>query len=367
MPRLQTRIIAIGFCLFVFGPLLLHLAGVRPGAVDNRRLTAAPEVSPGRVLDDVYWSEWTDYFADTFPLREAAIRANLRIDQSIFDTSASTVVQGDEGWLYLDESFTRLCDATLTPTQAVDRLVEVVDGWTADGTPVVVTVTPNKLTIYPEYLDEDARERAECTDEAVAELRAAFDASGVDWFTPLWDDLAAAKTGGAVYFRKDTHWTDRGAMIGLEAMVDGVGGDWTADAVVGVGTVDWEGDLTRLTGIPSTEPTERLAVERPGVEVTLVSEFEPGEDRIVVYEASGPEGALLPGTTLVVHDSFFEPGLSRHLLEAHAAFAERTVYLHWDSAAAVDLDGLVADADRVVVQVAERLVSGRVEEVFTPS
>ncbi len=339
MSSLQARIIAAFFALFVAVPLVAHVVGVRPGEVDNRRLAEAPAVEPSEVLDENYYADWTSYLNDTFPFRSAAIRFNLRTEEAVFGSTSTDVVQGDDGWLYLARSFTRPCEAELTPDEAIAVFAGFLDTIEQSGISSVSVVSPSKFRIHPEHLGDDGERRSECATEEGERLEEGLASAQLPGYTDLWSPLRSAADEADQYFRTDTHWNDSGAMLMLEALTEGSGIGWEPDSIVDGGIIEWEGDLTRLKGTPSSESAQRLTVER----------------------AMGSD--VLEGRTLLIHDSFFEPGLLLHIRDSFAEYTEDVVFVHWDDLDSIDLPAEIEQADRVVIQVAERLFGLRMAEI----
>lgn len=360
MRPFQTRAIALAFLAFVTVPLLAHVAGVRPLHPEAQTQAARPSIEPGSALQSSYYRDWARYLQQNFPFRNAANRANALLDQELFEATNHFVVRGDAGWLYLRRSFTRLCKAPLSPSEAVDIWVELVDGIAASGTEVVVTVVPDKFDVYPEHLGPLAG-GAVCAESAARQIEAAFASSGRAWFVPLWDVLVEGKSVEQLYYQKDTHWNDAGAMLGLEAIL---GDTFSRADITIVGPVKEQPDLARLLGVPDLEQVERRLVRRAGVAITATPVPEAQEGLVYRYDAVSSGAALNPGTTLVIHDSFLKPGGSVHLIESMAQFNEQTVFVSWDYAAEADLDTLIAQSDRVVIEVAQRMFSDRTHEVF---
>jgi alginate O-acetyltransferase complex protein AlgJ len=362
MSRRQTVILAVFFILFWSVPVVAHIVGVRPGEIENRRLAERPDVALDHLIDDDYYAEWTGYLNDTFPLRSASIRTNLRIDQDIFGSSSSDVFQGTDGWLYLKRSFTRPCEVELTSEAAAALFAQFVDDVKV---PTASIVAPSKFRIAPEFLGDDGDREAACALETGVALTAALDAANIDGYHNMWTVLGEIGEGEDVYFRTDTHWRDTGAIAMVQQVATELNLGWDDDWVVSKGPIAWEGDLPRIQGTASSETTERLVIQRPGVEVTRIDDADPGL-RLVHYRAeSSGESKLLEGETLVLHDSFFAPGQSDHVMASFAQFSEKTTYLHLDGLDddGVDLSELLGSADRVVVEVAERLFAGRIQEL----
>ncbi len=374
MKRITNLLVVFGFIGAIAAPPLLHAAGVNLDADDVRAVEARPEFAVDAVFDRTWWSRWNTYLEDHFPVRDLAVSANQRIEQEIFGTTSSRVTFGEDGWLFLTESLRAICDADIGAVEAHARLTALADRVEAAGASVIVSVIPNKETIYPDLLGEVDQAGAQCGDDE----RKALIVTAADANDPRYLDafalLAAARSelGDAVYFRTDSHWSDAGALVWVDAVVDAFGLDATADRHVEERAVEREGDLVRLAGITDIEDVVTLDVTRAGVTTDVVDNgYADRSSKVLSIEATTTGAELLTGTTLVIHDSFLDPGdhVTRNQVDAAnlirlvASYSERTVFVHWDSLGEVDLDALIAGSDRVVVQVVERLVTTRAAEL----
>jgi hypothetical protein len=86
-------------------------------------------------------------------------------------------------------------------------------------------------------------------------------------------------------------------------------GGWNPDAVREVATIDHEGDLTVLLGLPSTEPIDELETTLPGIEIgrevrPLVTASGAKYDEVVAVDFSVTGESVVRGHTLVMHDSY---------------------------------------------------------------
>ncbi|GGF85200.1 hypothetical protein GCM10007301_51390 [Azorhizobium oxalatiphilum] len=196
------------------------------------------------------------------------------------------------------------------------RMREEVAKW---GGKLVVAIPPNSQTIYGEDLpDWTERERRRPTEyDFIAE---AMPKAGVP-FVDMRPALTAAKSGGAVYFRTDTHWNRRGALIGFNAVMAAAGYPQLevpeADALGPVFRMA-TGDLSRFLG--ETNPTGdtdyewKPAMIKPDTlkPITGVMPASPPNDPFEPYAyETGHAGPRV----LVVGDSFtqhFWPGLLAH-------------------------------------------------------
>ncbi len=133
--------------------------------------------------------------------------------------------------------------------------------------------------------------------------------SGRDNLVTVWDEMSTARANDLpVYFRLDTHWTNEGAAVMAKALVDQLAPSrWDAGAVQQVDTVDHEGDLTVLLGLPSSEETVEQEVVLPGDhtrnERALLTATGNEYDKAVSVDFASTE-PVIPGHTLVMHDSY---------------------------------------------------------------
>ena len=165
--------------------------------------------------------------------------------------------------------------------------------------------------------------------------------------------LTATRTDPGLYFPRDTHWNDRGALIGVQDLVDSLQpGLFDADAY----TFTTGGDLhwprhrppahARRSG---TARVERAVARRPGVAVTLTdtARSTPGVPVIHEQRSGGP---LVPGRVLVLHDSF-----GRALAPlASPWFADVTWFTVNHGITGNALRDAIGQADTVVIVLTER-------------
>jgi alginate O-acetyltransferase complex protein AlgJ len=310
--RLTIAALAIGFFA---APIAARMVGITAEAFENRKFAEAPKLSQGW---DAF-QQTSQFLTDRMPLRAQAVRANTRIWTDVFDTTprygqqtmladdqalpfagdaeqppdpneqtpqqkAAQVLQGEDGWLYLQGELDRACGAFVPFERAIARWLALTETIRASGRDVVLIVAPDKASVYPEHLPEEYAsddcalaekdrfwgllERAERRGAAVA----------------LRDDLVRAKTraGDDLFARKDSHWTTLGSLTLVRAALDSVGGGvrMRAGEIVDPGRAAYQGDLTVLLGTPEADTRAEREIRRA---------------------AAAPR---VPGRTLLVGDSF---------------------------------------------------------------
>ena len=201
--------------------LMLGLDRAEVSEAEMRRLADFPEWSWNRDA----LTEWPDkfqrYFNDRFAFRNALIHLQAAILWHGLHTSSSdTVIAGKGDWLfYADDGgiqdyvqAERFTDAELRQWQLT--LERMRDWLTSRGTRFLFVVAPDKQMIYPELMPTSLRRLHDSyrADQFLAYMRAHSTVEILD----LRPALLKAKPRQLLYHRYDTHWNDRGALIGYQ-------------------------------------------------------------------------------------------------------------------------------------------------------
>lgn len=346
------KVLAAIAAAFFATPLALLVVGVRAGEFENRQLASAPSLESGWDVFD----ETTRWLTDHMPLREEAVRANTRISLDVFDTTplygqiahettsipagepagqepapppatASQVLRGEDGWLYLQGEIDRACGPFVPFAEALARWRRLVDIVRVSGRRAVLLVPPDKTAIYPEHLPGDLPTRG-CLDAANAQLWDLLEPprGGV---VGLREPVARlkAETDELVYKRKDSHWNDIAALETVRHALAGIGAPVSVrpEEIVDPGPAAYNGDLTVLLGVPESDEAPRRKIAR-----------RPGAPRML-------------GTTLFVYDSYGDAVLP--LLRPY--FTRLETFL-WDASTAEQLAAAIKSADRVIFESVER-------------
>lgn len=181
--------------------------------------------------------------------------AMTRLDRSLFP---GRVRAGRDGYLFLgDDDGAVMAKATgtwpvpegLVAAQA-EQLARVQARVEDSGARFLAVIAPNKHSIYPEMLPEDAVPAPRTVTDDLAEAAAARDVPLLD----LRGALRSAKDDVQAYMFTDTHWTRAGAAASYDAIM----------ARLGAETVEYDlerisipaGDLTRLLKMQALYPAD---------------------------------------------------------------------------------------------------------------
>ena len=374
MSRREQIIITLLAVVVFTAPIVLLALGVRPSFDENRERTAAPTFTARSAVKGETWSQLGDYITDRFPLRDRAIdlNADLRSQLNVAEAVEEDVPRGADGWLYHDATLYEDC---LGPPPATffasgDEIPPRADR--AD-TPFLFVVIPDKVVVYPDHQVApgltgplglaDATEMPGCATTWVDALGAS--ASTRDWLWDLRPDLIDQRDEHPLYYQQDTHWTDAGASLFVQGLIDRIApGAFDPADVRANGREVSRSDLAHLKGRTFEEPQPQLEVVRPGV--TIVESVQPSDEKaatkIAWSSAVTTDAPLVEGTTVVLGDSF--TGISFRLL---SPYFEKLVFLqipylktHTIGEA---LDG--ETADRIIVVEVQRNVAKGWYEAFT--
>ena len=218
---MKYKIFTAAFVLLCILPSagMLFLPPTRPAA--NERLAPVPRLyTEEGALNPNVLDEVTNYIADHFALRQEMVTANAALHTALLHTApAEDVIYGKDGWLYyaatLDDYQNR---QTLSEDDlhAIARTVAEMQAFCeARGAQFLFTIAPNKNSLYPEnmparYLKENAAGNYE-------HLRPLLDEYGV-----RYADLFAFFEGQdeVLYLETDSHWTNRGAALAHDFLMD---------------------------------------------------------------------------------------------------------------------------------------------------
>jgi alginate O-acetyltransferase complex protein AlgJ len=389
-PRRRLPLQPVAFVLalgFFFGPLGAFVLGERPEAFENRALTEFPSLSDG--WD--YFPNFTSWAVDHLPLRDKAVSANAAFSENVFgeapsygsgtdggpvagvpsgDGTASDagdeveyprVIEGENGWLYFGGDVSNLCRPARTVAETMDRLNRLAAAVESSGRRFVLTVAPDKGTIYPDnlpasYLGQD------CTDERRAEfwdaLRESPPAGYVDLRAPL---EAEQERSGPIYRPTDTHWSAHGGAVYARELAGALDPALLEQTeVVETGTAARVGDLGKMIGRATEDEFPSVEMRRPGVTPVGRESLELPEMSLTTPATSTNETSDAPlfgPRTLLLGDSFsnasrtFLGTLFRDISVLHNEVASTAPQVPADA---------MADADVVVYEIVERTIaSGR--------
>jgi hypothetical protein len=336
--------------LLVPGGLLL--AGRHAAAIENRPLIAMPVFSVAGALDGTYTAGLDAYLADNVPVRPYAIRLRGEAEWRSGGSGNPEVIRGRDGWLFIRSEFDPGC--RVAGADQLASLQAAADRFAAAGQVFRYVAVPDKHTIYPEKVAADPFP-ASCTELGRADVRVGLSRLGpvaIDGWTVLEAARSTHPSGPLLYYPLDSHWTPRGAIEVIAALVRSIDPALWDPADVHAGPARSRGDLAILMGVGRHDPEPRVVV-RPGVIVTRTDLDVPvaiRNARSVFRTTAVGDRRLVAGRTLVIYDSFF--GIDVSLVAPY--FADATWVHGGDLQEHPELAGVFGRFDTIVFERVDR-------------
>jgi hypothetical protein len=328
--RVADVALVVLFVTAISLPLLFSMLGLNfQGLAENRTRATRPVLKLERETLARFPGKFEAYFNDAFGLRDQLIRWNNLTRVSLLRVSPSSkVLIGDRGWLFYAaegaiDDLRHNHPLTGQELEQWRRVLEERRDWLArKGVRYLVMFAPNKHTIYPEYVPKTYDRVSPDTryDQLYRYLREQTNLDLVD----LREPLLKAKSRARLYYRRDTHWNDRGAFVAYQAIMEKLSGwfpalrpkPWTAFHLVHY--VEPNPDLSLMLGLGEVLPDQEYTMQPRFPRRAQPADAGPGLAR-ELFPDKPPEARECPDAGLpravVFRDSFSSsliPLLSEH-------------------------------------------------------
>ena len=347
------RVVAVVFVAALAVPGLALIAGIRPPELENRAAGALPTLDAQSLTEPGTYQAIDEYVTRNLPARDVAVDAYATLDYGLLGGSTDPdVVLGHDDWLFFAGELMPTC--VVTPEALIRALDAVAAQAAAANVQFRFGIAPDKHAIYPEQVRTDPPIPEACTDAARDEVRAAM-AARPDVAVDMWSAVLAERDRSAspLYFSQDSHWTPDGAMPAIAALVESLApGVWDPSEITADGTSRYPMELARLMGKPRDAIVPRYVV-RPSVTVeegAVPSTVDLGNARDIFDYTTSGTADVVPGTTLIVYDSFFN--INRQRI---APWFERSVWVHaGDLRDHPEIADILPPLDSIVLERVER-------------
>ena len=289
--------ICVLLCLTPFAALLFYK---QPTNAGNEIKTKKPAVlTQDGKFNSEYLPELGKYFEENFAFRTQAITADNRLMCTLFGVSDTpTVIAGRNGWLYYSSTLddymgtNRLSEAQVNGI--VQNLEILRDYAESCGSEFLLTVAPNKNTLYPESMpyyyiaDNNAVGNKEL-------LHKALEKSDINYCN-LFDVLSAQNE--TLYLKTDSHWNNKGALLAYNTILDKLEKSHEDFSSAEVSRKkDFHGDLSNML-YPASNETEYNYYYNPEEMFTYTTETKSTEDPLIKTRSDST------GTLYMYRDSF---------------------------------------------------------------
>jgi hypothetical protein len=350
---LINRIFFIVFLLILCVPDFFRLPGVK-----DFLAARAPVESKARLARVEYIlqfpASFEKFYNEHFTVRDWLIRLDYDIRLNVLHEEVfNHVLVGKQDWLYLTDEdnldYYQHASPFSQPQMAhiQQKLDQVNAHLAAQGIDFIVVVSPNKESIYPEFLPDSIQQIN--LKSQLDQLLDYMDPYGQTRIIDLRTLLMDAKNSGQVYNRTDTHWNEPGAYLVYRKILDSLQERFPTvktyppeDFTLSSETL--QGDLSHM--LPLTNPFEEqsIVVTPKFTRKAQMLQYDP--NGITITEVAGAD---LP-KAIVFRDSFFNsllPFVSEHF--------SRAVYVH---SFEVDEELVLKEKpDVVILEIAERYLN----------
>ncbi len=337
-PRSGAAIAFAAVCLVIcMVPVFGMLVAPTTQTTDNRPLASAPQfLTEEGGVNTGFLQEVTDYVDDHMALRNELVFADALLQSKVFAMSnIDGVTVGTDGWLYYT--------ATLDDFQGRDVLFErelfalahnfgIIEAYMQEqGIAFVLTVPPNKNTLYPDNMPYYASTVID-TDHS-AQLLTPYLAQEQVSYVNLFDLFEAQQE--VLYQKRDSHWNAKGAALAYNALMDALALDHEDYGDVEPATVSTaSGDLNRMLYSFYGEAeenydyglTDNYTITNGAADVTagwIITEAASGEGTLLMFRDSFAD-ALIPFFSTEFATAYYskgEPNALESYIETYAPTA----------------------------------------------
>ena len=329
------------------------------------------------------WGQINLAINDRMPMRGRLLRLKLDLETNVLrerllgTPGAQQVGLGRDDWLFLLAELGELTGTDDEVSFALDR-AESAAGDPAWHARLILAPAPDKNSIYPEQLSAALKRLLRPHAENRERIRAWFRSSGTPDRIDTWSVFQEAKPAAdeLLYEATGSHHSSYGSMLLAKSMIDAADPSlWDPDHVQHVATWTFQSDLRTLAGYEGrVEDWKRYEVIRPGIElVTFLHDgrlisgtdrtpAEPGaENKPARYINRSTGSPIVPGRTLIVHDSF----IASYLRPTLRQFFEDVTFVHHNDITPGDLQDSMRTFDLVYFEFAERGARPILQGYFT--
>ena len=297
----KTSILFISLCLLLcLIPSVGMLFFPTVATTENRAMAEAPRlITEEGTLNRSFFENFERYFNDHIALRNPLVYADAMIQSTLFqESNVSGVIRGTDSWLYYASTLDDYQGKNILSERNLYNLAHnfcvTQEALASRGIDFVLTIAPNKNTLYGEHMPYYSRTVIDSNHSAVLlePYLAELDIRYLDLFRLFREQEEI------LYLRQDSHWNNKGACLVYNGIMDTLSlphEDYTDRAPTPVQSRN--GDLNRMLysfyGKPETDYDYGL---------TQVYHYTTGndvEDRLIVTQ--NPNGS---GTLLMFRDSF---------------------------------------------------------------
>lgn len=279
-------------------PLLAMPFFSSEGSSENRTLSAFPSLKTEEGINLNYLSDLGAYFSDHYAFREDLVSLNAKITAKIFGVSSEDdIILGTDGWLYYSSTLddyqhnNSVSERTLYSMARNTKLMQEYSNLL--GVDFIFIIAPNKNSLYGQNMPSIYKTTVSPESDARRLLPYLQDESVnyIDLF-----ELFESQNE-VLYYKEDSHWTEKGALLVYNTLLDYNGTPHEDYSSVTPEIVnDHVGDLASMLYASNAGFEERLLyipspsysyINGENVEDTLINTYNPsGSGNLLMYRDS---------------------------------------------------------------------------------
>jgi hypothetical protein len=276
-------------------------------AAENRMLAPAPRPPTSLSAWRAFPGAANAYLADHFAFRRFLISTDNTLHWRLGgQIDGGQVLRGKADRLFLRQNLLIVTGANVRP-DAVNTYSALIcalhDQLAARSVPMVFSMAPSPAVIYPEDLPNWVPHGPIAEADLLFAQTRACGVKTVD----LRPVMRAAKPGGSIYYHHDTHWTERGALIAYNALVQGLGRpDWIKppDSLHWREAPETMADLQRMSGASDLPTKSMLAPDLTAQRQSLSESIIDGLDESLAHSNAIATTGHPGPTVLIIGDSY---------------------------------------------------------------
>lgn len=287
-------------CVMLLVPFVGMTFWATNETTENTILAEWPEWKVDGKWNKKYLSEMGDYFEDHFAFRQNLVTANAILRGKVLKDSATTqVVVGTDDWLYYGgtlEDYRGENLMTKRQLYMISHNLKVIQQYVENqGSQFIFTVAPNKNSLYNKNMPYYYQKGNESNLENLTNLMEEMSVPYLD-LSELFQ-----KQEEILYFQRDSHWNNKGAVLVYNALMNCMGKEHETYLNVPYETKAVHiGDLDKMLYPLAYEPETEYVYDKVW-NYRYVNEVTDNMDDWIETESSGKEGTLL-----MFRDSFGE-------------------------------------------------------------
>ncbi len=350
MKKIQGIFLTV--CLLcMIGPFLGMSFAMTTKTTENKTLSSLPKPVEDGKANLHYLSDLGSFFNDHFAFRQQMVSANAAIYGKLFGASVTDeVLLGRDGWMYYTGTLNDYTAEHLMSPRGLFNLVHNIklmqDYTEARGSRFLFTIAPNKNALYDQGMPYYYRKGTE--ENNYRRLEPMLTEAGIHYVN-LYQ--AFENNEEVLYFKTDSHWTNRGAALVYQTLMEQV-------PVVPVDyfhTVPYEvkkdhlGDLTRMV-YPLNSRLEENEIFQKEWQWEYMNDVKDNMDNWI--QTFSPAGK---NSLMMFRDSFGESLVPFFAEDFQTAYFTRIVPYRFEN-----VERLKPDV--VILERVERRLSGFIEE-----